>query len=186
MDNSVFWPVATRFDGFPPEAKFGNLSVMTPTGWLRAKGRELLSLKDTSHAIALGIAIGMFFGLIPLWGLKTLLAIGLARLLRGSLLAAAIAVSLHDVILPLVPLLLRWEYDIGYWLLSHPHELPPSLRLSHHNPAVWFHWSTFLTVGRPLLVGSLVLAVPVAVVTYYLTLVLVKRWRRNRTPLSRG
>jgi len=51
--------------------------------------------------------------------------------------------TLHDIILPVVPLLLGWEYDVGYWLLSHPHELPPRLRLSHQSPAIWFHWPTF-------------------------------------------
>jgi uncharacterized protein len=34
---------------------------------------------------------------------------------------AAIGVTLDDIILPVVPLLLGWEYDVGYWLLSHPH-----------------------------------------------------------------
>jgi uncharacterized protein (DUF2062 family) len=119
-------------------------------------------LKETTHAIALGTAIGMFFGFVPLWGFKTLLALGVARLVRGNLLATAIAATLHDIALPLMPLLLRWEYDIGYWLLSHPHELPPSLHLSHHSPAIWFRWSTFLTVGRPLLLGALVFAAPVS------------------------
>jgi uncharacterized protein (DUF2062 family) len=149
-------------------------------GWLRAKSQQLLSLKDTAHAIALGVAIGMFFGLIPLWGLKTLLALGVARLWGGNLVAAALAVTLHDAILPLWPLLLRWQYDLGYWLLSHPHQLPPSLHLSHHNPAVWFRWSKFLTVGQPLLVGALVMAVPVAAATYFLMLVLIDRWKRKR------
>jgi hypothetical protein len=59
--------------------------------------------------------------------------------LRGSIVGAAIGVTLHDIILPVVPLLLGWEYDVGYWLLSHPHELPPRLRLSHQSPAIWFH-----------------------------------------------
>jgi hypothetical protein len=102
------------------------------------------------------------------------------RLLRGNVVAAAIAATLHDVALPIVPLLLRWEYDIGYWLLSHPHALPPRLHLSHQNPAIWFHWSTFFTIGQPLLLGSFVVAAPVSIVTYFLTLALVKRWRRNR------
>jgi uncharacterized protein (DUF2062 family) len=154
-------------------------STMNPIAWLRTKWGQLLSLKDTSHAIAAGMAVGMFFGLIPLWGIKTLLAIGVARLLRANLIAATIAVTLHDVVLPLIPLLLRWEYDIGYWLLSHPHELPPTLHLSHQSPGTWFHWSTFLTVGRPLLVGSLIVAAPIAVMTYYLTLVLVERVQRK-------
>jgi uncharacterized protein len=154
-----------------------NLSNMNPIAWFRDKSRQLLQLKDTTHAIALGTAIGMFFGFVPLWGFKTLLALGVSRLVRANLLATAIAATLHDVALPLMPLLLRWEYDIGYWLLSHPHELPPSLRLSHHSPSVWFHWSTFLTVGRPLLLGALVIAAPIAVATYYIMLAIVERAR---------
>ena len=154
---------------------------MNPFSWIRENVGRLVSLKDPPHTIAVGVAVGMFFGLIPLWGLKTLMALGVTRLLRGSIVAAAIAVTLHDVALPLVPLLLRWEYDVGFWLLSHPHSLPPKLHMSHQNPAIWFHWSTFFTIGRPLLLGSVVVAAPVSVVSYYLTLALVKRWRGKRT-----
>ena len=150
-------------------------------GWLRDKTRQLLELKDKSHAIAVGMAVGMFFGFMPLWGFKTLLALGVCRLLRGNLLATAIATTLHDVALPVLPLLIRWEYDVGYWLLSHPHELPPRLHLSHQSPSVWFHWSTFLTLGRPLLLGATIISAPVAVATYYVTLVLVERSRPKTT-----
>ena len=153
---------------------------MSPVTWLRTKIGQLLSLKDTPHAIARGMAVGMFFGLSPLWGLKTLLAIGVARVLQSNLVAAAIAVTLHDAVLPVMPLLLLWEYDVGYWVLSHPHELPPRLHLAHSSPAIWFHWSTFLTVGRPLLVGSFIMAIPIAVVTYYVTLLVVERRMRKR------
>ena len=153
---------------------------MNLIGWLREKGEELLRLKDTEHAIALGMAIGMFFGFTPLLGFKTLIAIGLARLLRANFLAAAVAVSLHDVFLPLFPFLLRLEYQIGYWLLSHPHEFAPRLRLASHSASMWFHWSTFLTVGRPLLIGSLFFAVPVGILTYYITLVLLEQRKRRK------
>ncbi len=148
---------------------------MTAIGWFREKWQRLVHLRDKPEAIATGASLGVFFGFIPLWGLKTLLAIGSARLLRGSLVAAAIAVTLHDAILPLAPLLLRWEYDLGYWLLHHPHELPPHLHLHQHNPLVWFHWSSFFTVGRPLLLGSLVVAVPSAIVTYALVRTIMGR-----------
>jgi uncharacterized protein (DUF2062 family) len=155
---------------------------MKPILWFREKSDQFLRLKDAPHAIAIGASVGVFFGFIPLWGLKTLLALAFARLLRGSLVAAAIAVTLHDAALPLMPLLLRWEYDIGYWLLHHPHELPPHLHLHNHSPAVWFHWSSFFTVGRPLLLGSLVIAAPAAVVTYYFILTLLRRARHRQLP----
>jgi uncharacterized protein (DUF2062 family) len=154
---------------------------MNPLSWIRENVTKLASLRDRPHAIAVGMAVGMFFGLIPLWGLKTLAALGVTRLLRGSIVAAAIAVTLHDIALPLLPLMLRWEYDVGYWLLSHPHALPPKLQMSHQNPSIWFHWSTFFTIGQPLLLGALVVAAPVSVVSYYITLALVKGWRRRRT-----
>lgn len=155
---------------------------VSPITWLREKARQLISLRDTPHAIAMGLAVGMFFGLSPLWGLKTLMALGVARVLQSNLVAAAIGVTLHDAILPVMPLLLRWEYDVGYWLLSNPHALPPRLHLVHARPSVWLHWSTFFTVGRPLLVGSFILAIPVSIVTYYVTLFVMRRRRRKRIP----
>jgi uncharacterized protein (DUF2062 family) len=150
---------------------------MKPILWFREKSDQFLRLKDAPQAIAIGASVGVFFGFIPLWGLKTLLALACARLLRGNLVAAAIAVTLHDAALPLMPLLLRWEYDIGYWLLHHPHELPPHLHLHSHSATVWFHWSSFFTVGRPLLLGALVVAVPSAVIAYYFILMLFRRAR---------
>jgi uncharacterized protein len=153
---------------------------MNLIGWLREKGAELVRLKDTEHSIALGMAIGMFFGFTPLLGFKTLIAIGLARVLRANFLAAAIAVTLHDIFLPIFPFLLRLEYQIGYWLLSHPHEFAPRLRVASHSISMWFHWSTFLTVGRPLLIGSLFVAAPVGVLTYYIALVLLERRKRRK------
>lgn len=146
---------------------------------LRLQWGNLMGIKDTPHAVALGVAVGIFFGFTPLVGLKTLLALGATWLLRGSLVAAIIAVTLHDVLLPIMPFILRWEYDLGYWLMSHPHELPPRLHLNHHSPAIWLHWSTFFTVGRPLLAGSLLFAAPLALASYYFTLWWVERLRRN-------
>ena len=46
-------------------------------------------------------------------------------LLRCNPIAAVIAVSLHDVALPLWPVVLRMQYDIGFWVLSNPHHFPP-------------------------------------------------------------
>ncbi len=150
---------------------------MNVSGWLVSHWAKLKAIKDTPHAVAVGVAAGVFFGFTPLVGLKTLLALGFTRLFRGNLLAAAIVVTLHDVLLPVAPLLLRWEYDVGYWLVSHPHSLPPQLHLHHQGPSEWMHWSTFLTVGRPLLIGSLVFAVPLSIASYYLTLLWMDRVR---------
>src|SRR5881409_2973801 len=90
--------------------------------WFNEHSLKLLAIRDTPNAIAGGVAIGIFFGFTPLVGLKTLLSIFVAWLTRCNILAAAIAVTLHDVALPFMPVLFRWEYNIGYWLLSRSEE----------------------------------------------------------------
>ena len=149
---------------------------------LSKQSGRLFAIRDTPEAIAGGVAIGLFFGFTPLIGLQTLLSIFFAWLFRFNLIAAAVAVTLHDVTLPFIPFVYRWEYDIGYWLLHQPHQWPPSithLRLHGHE---WRSWTTFFTVGRPLLVGSVVVATPVAVATFLITRTLVRRhWKREQS-----
>jgi uncharacterized protein (DUF2062 family) len=80
-----------------------------PIQWLALQCNTLKGLENSPPAVAVGVAAGIFLGFTPLVGLKTLLAIGVAWLLHGNRLAAALAVSLHDIVLPLMPVLLRWE-----------------------------------------------------------------------------
>src|SRR6516162_10004525 len=109
---------------------------MNPRRWLHEHSLKLLAIRDTPQAIAGGVAIGIFFGFTPLFGLKTLCAIAFAWLTRCNIIASVIAVALHDVLLPFMPVVYRWEYDLGFWLLSHPHAWPPPLhraRLEGHS-----------------------------------------------------
>lgn len=135
---------------------------------IKQQWEKLLALKDSPREVAIGAAVGVFFAFTPLVGLKTVLAAGITWLLGGSVVSAVVAVTLHDVLLPLMPLLMRWEYQVGYWMLSHPHAFPPSLHqaLKGH-PASWLKWSSFLTVGLPLLVGSLFVSGPLALLTFF-------------------
>jgi len=76
--------------------------------WLHEHSLKLLAIRDTPQSIAGGVAIGIFFGFTPLWGLKTLLSIFLAWLTRSNIIAAVLAGSLHDVVFPFMPLIWRW------------------------------------------------------------------------------
>ena len=69
---------------------------------------------DSGDAVARGFALGVGLGFTPLFGLKTLLAMVLAPLLRGNRMAAIVGTTIHDVTLPLMPALLRLEYDLGF------------------------------------------------------------------------
>lgn len=134
-------------------------------GWLRAHHLTLMTLPDTPHSIALGSAIGMFFGFTPLFGMKTLLSILGAWMCKGNKIAAVITVTLHDLLLPFVPAMFFWQYKMGMWALYGRVPQRPGFR--HVALRDYMEWTTFLTVGRPLLVGSLFLALPAAVVVYF-------------------
>ena len=133
--------------------------------WLAAHHLTLMTLPDTPHSIALGSAIGMFFGFTPLFGLKTLLSILVAWLCKGNKIAAIITVTLHDLLLPFVPAIFLWQYKMGMWVLYG--RMPQRVGFGRVALRDYMEWTTFLTVGRPLLVGSLFLALPAAVVVYF-------------------
>lgn len=132
--------------------------------WLGAHHLTLMTLPDSPHSIALGSAIGMFFGFTPLFGLKTLLSILCAWLCKGNKIAAVITVTLHDVLLPAVPAIFLWQYKMGMWALYG--KVPETAGFGRVALRDYMEWTTFLTVGRPLLVGSLFLALPAAAVVY--------------------
>ncbi|MHB8519401.1 MAG: DUF2062 domain-containing protein [Limisphaerales bacterium] len=146
--------------------------------WFRQHYHNLMVISDTPNAIAVGFAVGVFFGFTPLLGLKTLLSIFSAWVLRSSKIAAVIGVTLHDLILPFMPLLLRLEFQIGYWLLSNPHQFPPRFHLSGVPPREFLQWTTFLTVGGPLLIGSMIIGIPAAFLAYWIAKGLVIEYRK--------
>lgn len=133
--------------------------------WLGAHHLTLMTLPDTPHAIALGSAIGVFFGFTPLFGLKTLLSLALAWALKANKIAAFISVTLHDLILPFWPAIVLWEYKMGMWAMQR--RVPARLGFRHGMFVDLMEWTTFFTVGQPLLIGSLFLALPAALLVYF-------------------
>ncbi|MGC3990291.1 MAG: DUF2062 domain-containing protein [Chthoniobacteraceae bacterium] len=77
--------------------------------FFREHYHRLMQIRDTPHAIAGGLAIGVFFGMTPLIGLKTALALVFAWFTRCSKISAVIAVTLHDVLIPIAPIIFRWQ-----------------------------------------------------------------------------
>jgi uncharacterized protein (DUF2062 family) len=159
----------SRSDG--PTQKDGSDAARQPglwrrlKNWLRAHHMTLMTLPDTPHNIALGSAIGMFFGFSPLFGLKTILAFLITWVFKANKTAAVINVQLHDLLLPLVPAMFFWQYRLGMWALHG--RLPQREGFRRVPLRDYMEWTTFFTVGQPLLVGSLFFAVPAAVVVYF-------------------
>ncbi len=157
-----------------PNPSKGNLFARL-RNWLTSHHMTLMAIKDTPHSIALGSAIGIFFGFTPLFSLKTLLSIGVAWIFKSNKLAAAIAVTLHDVLLPVMPAIYLWEYKLGMWAIYG--RFPARMGFRHVALKQYMQWTTFFTLGLPLLIGSLFLALPSAVAIYFLLRKLIDRAR---------
>jgi hypothetical protein len=168
---------------------------------------NLMQIHDTPHSISGGVAIGIFFGFnpvfIPFVPIKSTLSFLVSWAFRYSRTAALIAVNAHDVIFPIWPLVLRLEYDLGFLLLHH--RLPASIHhhLHHHlgfehwfsveNFQSWTQWVqermnwTFLVkVLGPLLLGSVIVGIPFAFLSYAITLRVVNRYQAARSKKSQN
>jgi len=131
---------------------------------------KFITQRDRPHAMAGGLSIGFFFGFIPTFGVKTLLAIGGSFLFRCNTIAAIVGVTVHDVFFWMWPFLFRLEFQIGHWILSNPHAFAPKLVRADFHMSEIMQWDNFIDVGLPLLVGSIVIGIPVSILMYGITL----------------
>ena len=139
------------------------------TDWIRRLWKSLLEIQASPEAIARGVSLGVVIGFSPLYSLKTLLAIVLAWIFRSSKLAAVIIVTLYDLLLPLEPLILKWQYDLGHRFLSPGGSRPEGPGLEHlfMHWQDWFKGDMLVHVIWPTLLGSLIMSVPLALLVYW-------------------
>jgi uncharacterized protein len=150
--------------------------------WLNEHHMTLMAIADTPHSIALGSAIGIFFGFTPLYPLKTLLSIAVAWASRCNKLAAAILVNLHDVLIWAMPALYFCEYQIGCWTLHRTAR--HRIHFRRFGLGDYLNWHVFSRViwptFWPAFIGSLFLAIPSAIIIYFLTRILLSRGRGDQ------
>jgi len=155
--------------------------------FVKSQYERLKQICDVPRAVAGGVAIGIFWGFTPLLGLKTLLSILFAWMWRCSKISAAIAVSFHDILTPVLPVYLRWEYDLGFWILNSPHHFPKGLSVDDVRLKYWFHLK-MMDILWPTFVGSLLFAVPFALISYWIVEQSLLRYehirqRRHNSPV---
>jgi hypothetical protein len=153
--------------------------------WLVEHHMTLMAIADTPHSIALGSAIGIFFGFTPLYPLKTLLSIAVAWIFRCNKIAAAIAVTLHDVMIWAMPAIYVAEYQFGCWILHRP--VAQRVHLRQFRLHDYVHWHVFSRViwptFWPAFIGSLFLAVPSALFIYFFMRLVISRARTPQKAL---
>lgn len=146
--------------------------------WLKEHSLKLLAIRDTPGAIAGGVAIGIFMGFTPLFGFKTVLAIFFAWVTRTNIIAAILATTLHDLLIPFMPVIFLWEYKIGFMVLNG--KWPERLSNVHLHWSEWRNWKMFVRVVVPTLVGSVYVCVPAAMITFFVTRGIMVRHQRKK------
>ena len=134
---------------------------------------KVLKEHHDPHGVALGVAIGSFIGILPVYGLHTILCvIALFLIPRANKLAILLGTN---VSLPPTVLTITWTaYDIGRKLLVNKHYPPLSweyLRDFKISKAGVFYY--------PLFIGSVVLGLLVAVVLYLITRTIADQIRKK-------
>lgn len=144
-------------------------------GWLwrtpQTLLRQILALDDTNHSKALGVSIGMFVGMTPTVGIQMIIILVIAvltsRLFQFNRVAALLTVYISN---PLTMLPIYWlDYKVGTWFIRGSATREQFAKILEYNGfAEW--WETilglFVTIGAPLIVGSLIVATFCGVVTY--------------------
>jgi uncharacterized protein (TIGR03546 family) len=139
--------------------------------WLKFK-----RLQDSPQKLAWGMALGVFVGMTPTVPFHTVVVLFLAPLLRVSPVTALMGIFIMNPI-TMAPLYFA-AYKIGKFILLQqtPLNFPETLTFYSIFNLLW-------RGGLALQLGGLIIALPPAVMAYFLTLWVVMRYRRVRCRL---
>ena len=172
-------------------------------GWRRSFDyvkHRIRRLPDTPEKIGRGIWAGVFAAFTPLFGLHFLVAAGLAKLMRGNILAALIGTFFGNP-LTYVPVAVV-SLQTGHWLLGRRPRDDLEVGLGAQFARAWgdlwhnllalfsperMHWQGlagfYQDVFLPYLVGGIIPGIVVASGCYYLTVSLVTAYQARRRKL---
>ncbi|MBI4823123.1 MAG: DUF2062 domain-containing protein [Nitrospirae bacterium] len=139
---------------------------------LRDKLRGLLSIKDSPHKVAMSFAVGVFFGISPLIGLHTILALISAWLFRLNRLATIVGVYITNP-WSIIPI-----YTFCTWvgaLLIGTDRVIPNIDWSHITLSSLVSELKFLLL--PFVIGTIVVGVVSSVLSYF---IIKKAIEKNR------
>jgi len=142
---------------------------------LRYRYLQLLRLKSSSHSLALGLALGAYVGCLPALPalpLQTLLALALACVFRVSKLAALLGTLVSN---PFNWIIFYWaQYKIGTLII------PMDFRIDPLSVQINDLVSLGLKGVAVLIVGGAILGIPVGLLTYAVSLPLIRSYRKRR------
>jgi len=131
----------------------------------------VIDSNDSNAKLAFSVALGAFFGIMPIWGLQMLAAMGMASLLR---LNKFIALAVSNIsIPPLIPFIIFISYLAGGWTLG---TNSTTFYYTNEFKMDWIKHNLF-----QYLVGSLVFGAVFAIVMGSLTYLLLEIFRKPKS-----
>ncbi len=151
---------------------------------------KVLHADDPPHRLALGVAVGMFVTFMPLIGLQMLLSVFIAWMLRANKLVGVPLVWISN---PLTAVPIYYPcYLLGCKLLGMAAVSDDWKKLEAawqqiqaDRKATWlnklnFWWHSILDVVWPLSLGCVVVGLTAGVLSYYISLFAIRRYRLRR------
>ena len=133
---------------------------------------KLARLPASPHAIAAGFACGSMVSFTPLLGLHFILAIFFAYLIRGNLFAALLGTIVGNPIT--FPFIWGLIYKVGAFVSSTKHK-----KFNHEINFDMIITQTY-EIFLPMLLGGVILAIPVWLITYLLTHSFVSSYKKSK------
>ncbi|MBX2863047.1 MAG: DUF2062 domain-containing protein [Leptolyngbyaceae cyanobacterium MAG.088] len=147
---------------FPPRHKRTKIQRLLRYFYIR-----FIRLRSHPQAIARGLAAGVFAGSYPFFGLQTIIGVAIAAAIRGNKIIAAAGTWISNP-LTYVPIY-AFNYQVGRWLLRQSTEIS----FANSSPNEWMSLGLDITVT--LLIGSTVVGITLAIISYYGSLYLNHR-----------
>lgn len=144
----------------------------------RYMGKRVLRISGSPHAIALGLAIGIFASFTPFFGFHAVLAILVAWLLSANIAAAAIGTAFANPLT--IPFIFGSTYTIGRLILNFGGDGDAISVRDFFAMLDERNFSELWEVLFQLLAGALVLGGVAAVFTYLIAFSTTRRFRLRR------
>lgn len=141
---------------------------------IRAVWQRLSHLDARPQQIAAGFSIGAVAGLLPLNPSPIVVATAVAWLLNRNVIAAVAGAAMAILYIPLLPLLWLAEYRLG--ALIFPVQEPLALEQAR----LWEILEKAGDIYAAMFVGSIIIAIPVTLLSYLIVKRLAERWARKR------
>jgi len=131
---------------------------------------DILQAKDSNIKISKAVGFGFFMGILPVWGWQTVIAIAISHYLKLN--KAIVVLAANISIPPMLPVILFGSFYTGALVLGN------DLNLVHFTTDI-----SLKSVSQDLLqyiVGSIVFAITAGLVTFGITWVLLKIFRKKK------